>query len=143
MNTQSPGTFERYLALDTLRDKHYVVVGGVNAQQHVILPPRRLDLGEWTLWLPKHLRPTDALVLEATTNTWIFYDQIAPRVGRCIGARQNRQSGCAASCACARGEPDSRSLGPATGSARIPRPPRASATARQEPVLSEAEGCGR
>ena len=45
MNPQSSVTFERYLALDTLRDKHYVVVGGVNAQQQVILPPRRLDLG--------------------------------------------------------------------------------------------------
>ena len=53
MNTQSPGTFERYLALDI--HKHYVVVGGVDAQQQVILPPRRLDLGEWELWLPKRV----------------------------------------------------------------------------------------
>ena len=84
MDTQSPGTFERYLALDI--HKHYVVVGGVNAQQQVVLPPRRLDLGEWALWLPKHLRPTDAIVLEATTNAWTFYDQVALRAGRTVVA---------------------------------------------------------
>jgi hypothetical protein len=32
----SPQTFERYLALDI--HKHYVVVGGVNAEKKVILP---------------------------------------------------------------------------------------------------------
>ena len=84
MNTQTVSTFERYLALDV--HKHYVVVGGVNAQQQIILPPRRLDLGEWAVWMPKHLHPTDATVLEATTNTWTFYDQLAPQVGRCVVA---------------------------------------------------------
>ncbi|MBI3361045.1 MAG: IS110 family transposase [Chloroflexi bacterium] len=77
-------TFERYLALDV--HKHYVVVGGVNAQQQVILPPRRLDLGEWAVWMPKHLHPTDAVVLEATTNAWTFYDQVAPLAGRTVVA---------------------------------------------------------
>lgn len=84
MNTQSSGTFDRYLALDI--HKHYVVVGGVDAQQIVILPPRRLDLGEWALWLPKHVQPTDAVVLEATTNAWTFYDQVAPHAGRTVVA---------------------------------------------------------
>jgi len=83
MNDSSP-TFERYLALDV--HKHYVVVGGVNAQQQVILPPRRLDLGEWATWLPKHLHPSDAIVLEATTNAWTFYDQIVPHAGRPVVA---------------------------------------------------------
>ena len=77
-------TFERYLALDI--HKHYVVVGGVNAQQQMILPPRRLDLGEWAVWLPKHVHPTDAIVLEATTNAWTFYDQVAPHAGRTVVA---------------------------------------------------------
>jgi hypothetical protein len=80
----TPTSFERYLALDI--HKHYVVVGGVDAQQKVILPPRRLDFGEWALWMPAHLHPTDALVLEATTNAWEFYDQVAPRVGRAVVA---------------------------------------------------------
>jgi transposase len=80
----SPQTFERYLALDV--HKHYVVAGGVNAQQQVILPPRRLDLGEWATWFPKHLHPTDAVVLEATTNAWTFYDEVAPLAGRTVVA---------------------------------------------------------
>jgi len=83
MNDSLP-SFERYLALDV--HKYYVVVGGVNAQQQVILPPRRLDLGEWAVWMPKHLHPTDAIVLEATTNAWTFYDQVAPYVGRAVVA---------------------------------------------------------
>jgi hypothetical protein len=82
MNTQTVSTFERYLALDI--HKHYVVVAGVNAQQQVILPPRRLDLGEWAQWMPSHLHPTDVVVLEATTNAWQFYDEVAPRVGRAV-----------------------------------------------------------
>ena len=86
MNTQSSGTFTRYLALDTLRDKHYVVVGGVDAQQKVILPPRRLDFGEWALWHTQHLHPTDAVVLEATTNAWQFYDEVTPQAGRTVVA---------------------------------------------------------
>lgn len=84
MDSPVPTTFERYLALDI--HKHYVVVGGVNAQQQVILPPRRLNFGEWELWMQKHLRLTDAIVLEATTNAWTFYDQVAPRVGRAVVA---------------------------------------------------------
>ena len=84
MDSPAPATFERYLALDI--HKHYVVVGGVNAQQQVILPPRRLNLGEWELWMHKHLHLTDAVVIEATTNAWTFYDQVAPRVGRAVVA---------------------------------------------------------
>lgn len=80
----SPQTFERYLALDI--HKHYVVVGGVNAEQTMILPPRRLNLGEWALWMPKCLHATDAVVLEATTNAWQFYDQVAPLAGRTVVA---------------------------------------------------------
>ena len=38
------------------------------------------------MWHTKHLQPTDAVVLEATTNAWTFYDQVAPRVGRAVVA---------------------------------------------------------
>jgi hypothetical protein len=36
--------------------KHYVVIGGVNAQQTVVLPPRRVELDEWATWAKQHLR---------------------------------------------------------------------------------------
>jgi len=80
----STSSFERYLALDI--HKHYLVAGGVNAQQQVVLPPRRFDWGEWAVWSAHHLRPTDAIVLEATTNVWEVYDDVAPLVGRAVVA---------------------------------------------------------
>ena len=80
----SPQTFERYLALDI--HKHYVVVGGVTAQQQIIMPPRRLDFGEWAVWLSKHVCASDAVVLEATTNAWQFYDEVVPHAGRTVVA---------------------------------------------------------
>jgi transposase len=61
----------RYLGVDL--HKHYVVVGGVNAQQTVVLPPRRVELDDWSVWAKQHLRPSDVLVVEATGNTWMFY----------------------------------------------------------------------
>jgi len=89
MNSQTSSIpIERYLAVDL--HKHYVVVGGVNAQQQVILPPRRLDLSAWPAWARKNLGPTDALVVEATTNAWDFYDQVKPLVGRAVVANAGK-----------------------------------------------------
>lgn len=75
---------ERHLAVDL--HKHYVVVGGVNAHQEVVLSPRRVDLDRWPAWAQAHLRPSDVLVVEATTNTWDFYDQTLPFVGQLLVA---------------------------------------------------------
>jgi hypothetical protein len=86
--SDSSVTFERYLALDI--HKHYIVAGGVNTQQKVILPPRRFDYGAWALWMPKHLHPTDAVVVEATVNAWQVYDEVAPLVGRAVVAHPAR-----------------------------------------------------
>ncbi len=89
MNSQpSSIPVERYLAVDL--HKHYVVVGGVNAQQQVILPARRMDLSAWPAWARKNLKPTDALVVEATTNAWDFYDQVQPLVGRAVVANAGK-----------------------------------------------------
>ena len=89
MNSPPPSIpIERYLAVDL--HKHYVVVGGVNAQQQVVLPPRRMDLSAWPTWAQKNLRPTDALVVEATTNAWDFYDQVKPLVGRAVVANAGK-----------------------------------------------------
>jgi transposase len=63
----------RYLGVDLHKD--YVVIGGVNAQQTVVLPPRRVELDDWSVWAKRHLRQSDVLVVEATGNTWMFYDE--------------------------------------------------------------------
>jgi transposase len=77
-------SFERYLALDLHRD--YVVAGAVNGRQEIVLPPRRIEWTQWDTWRQANLRPTDAVVLEATTNAWPVYDQVAPLVGRAVVA---------------------------------------------------------
>jgi transposase len=73
---------ERYLAIDL--HKAYVVIGGVNAQQEQVLAPRRMDLAHFEAWLPKNIRKTDAVVLEATTNAWTLYDQVSPLAGKTV-----------------------------------------------------------
>ena len=70
---------ERYVALDVHRD--YIVVGAVNAQQEVVLAPRRLSLDELLPWAQWHLQASDAVVLEAMSNAWHVYDQLSPLVG--------------------------------------------------------------
>jgi transposase len=73
---------KRYVGLDT--HKHYVMVGAVNAVQEVLLPPRKVSLIEFEGWAKKHLRPTDEVVLEATTNAWYFYDLLEPLVAQVV-----------------------------------------------------------
>ena len=62
---------KRYVGLDV--HKYYVMVGAVNASQEVVLPPRKVSLIEFEGWVKKHLRLTDEVVLEATTNAWYIY----------------------------------------------------------------------
>ena len=73
-------TETRYLGVDL--HKHYLVIGGANARQEMVLPPRRVDLDEWPTWAKRHLYPTDVLVVEATGNTWSFYDGVVDLVAR-------------------------------------------------------------
>ena len=84
MSTSIPLPSERYLGIDL--HKHYLVVGGVNAKQDIVLPPRRIELDDWPKWAKTHLTQNDVVVVEATTNAWDFYDQTSPRVRRVIVA---------------------------------------------------------
>jgi len=76
--------FLRYVGLDA--HKYYVVIGGVNAKLEVVLPPRRIQLSELEDWLRAHLKLTDKVVIEASTNTWTIYDQVARYVGEVVVA---------------------------------------------------------
>jgi transposase len=60
------------------------MVGAVNAAQEVVLPPRKVSLIEFEAWARKHLRPTDEVVLEATTNAWYLYDLLELLVARVV-----------------------------------------------------------
>jgi hypothetical protein len=84
MNEPERASWSRFLALDAHRQ--YLVAGGVDAHQTIVLKPVRVSFEEWSKWASANLHPTDALVLEATTNTWQVYDQVLPLVGRVVVA---------------------------------------------------------
>jgi transposase len=73
---------KRHVALDL--HKSYIVVGAVDDQGQVVLNPRRVSCAKFAEWAKKHLRPTDAVVLEAGSNTWFIHDLLKPLVARVI-----------------------------------------------------------
>lgn len=77
MATTSPPT--RFVALDIHRK--YLVVGPVDPHHQVVLSPRRFSFEAFSAWAPTHLTLSDAVVLEATSNAWLLYDQLEPLVG--------------------------------------------------------------
>lgn len=78
------GQEKRYIGLDV--HKHYVTVGGMNAQQEMVLRPRNVEMERFKAWAAVNLCQTDEVVLEATTNTWDIYDTVAPLVKRVVVA---------------------------------------------------------
>jgi transposase len=75
---------QRFVAFDM--HQNYVMVGAVDAQQQIILQPRKVDIQALERWASKHLVPTDAVVIEASTNTWTTYDVLEPLVARVVVA---------------------------------------------------------
>ena len=75
---------ERYIAIDA--HKHYVMVGGLNSRQETVLPARRVDIENYPKWAKANLRLGDAVVIEATTNTWTLYDVTLPLVSKVVVA---------------------------------------------------------
>jgi transposase len=81
---QKSSPFERYLAIDA--HKHYVVVGGLNAQLEIVLPARRMDMERYPQWAKENLTQQDIVVIEASTNTWDLYDITAAVAGKVVVA---------------------------------------------------------
>lgn len=73
-----------YIGLDV--HKQYITVGGMNKEQEVVLRPRNVEMERFKSWVQEHLRDTDEVVLEATTNTWEVYDMVVPLVKRVVVA---------------------------------------------------------
>jgi len=74
----------RYLGLDV--HKQYITVGGMNAQQEIVLRPRNVEMERFKTWAESNLRKTDEVVLEATANTWDVYDTVVRLVKRAVVA---------------------------------------------------------
>jgi transposase len=73
---------KRYVGLDV--HKHYVMVAAVNAAHEVVLRPQRVQLTTLPAWARKHLRPSDEVALEATSNAWYVHDLLEPLVARVV-----------------------------------------------------------
>jgi transposase len=84
MNSPTQQVIQRYIAIDA--HKHYLVIGGLNAQMEIVLPLQRISISRFSLWAQKNFTSTDAVVIEATTNTWTLHDIIAPLVGSAVVA---------------------------------------------------------
>jgi transposase len=65
----------RFVGLDVHRQ--YATVAAVDSKQQVVLTVRRVEFKEFDVWMGKHLRRTDVVTLEATSNAWHLYDLLA------------------------------------------------------------------
>lgn len=93
MKEVSDAILERFIGLDV--HKRYAVACAVNARKEVLLGPVRVEFTHWRQWIAHNVRATDAVVLEATTNAWPLYDQLAPLAGRVVVAHAGKIEGIA------------------------------------------------
>jgi transposase len=68
----------RFIGLDI--HKHYLVATGVDRQGNQVFGPQQVSMPKLEEWIPRHLTPQDAVVLEMTTNTWKMHDLLVPHV---------------------------------------------------------------
>jgi len=64
--------------------KAYFVAVGVDAEKCTVLGPHKIPNVQLENWIAKHLLPTDAVVMEMSTNTYLFYDTLVPHVSSVI-----------------------------------------------------------
>jgi len=68
----------RFFGLDI--HKEYFMAVGVNVQREVIFGPQKVSNYQLDIWASRLLTPQDSVVLEMTTNTYLFYDTLMPYV---------------------------------------------------------------
>jgi transposase len=71
-------TPKRYIGFDI--HKHYFVAIGVDPQLNPVFGPHQASIPQLAEWARKNLTPQDAVVVEMTTNTYLFFDIIKPLV---------------------------------------------------------------
>jgi transposase len=76
MPDKSIDTQKRYFGLDI--HKHYFVVEAVNRDLEIVYGPERVSNDALEDWAKRVLTPQDDIVLEMTTNAYLFYDTLVP-----------------------------------------------------------------
>jgi transposase len=56
------------------------MVAAVDAHQQVVFPAQKVATEHFAQWAQRHLKPSDQVALEATTNAWEFHDQLTSLV---------------------------------------------------------------
>jgi transposase len=77
-----PSNIQRWIGLDI--HKAYFVAVGVDAQKQTVFGPQKISNEQLESWSAKYLQPSDAIVMEMTTNTYLFNDTIVPYVSSVI-----------------------------------------------------------
>ena len=77
-----PPNIQRWIGLDL--HKTYFLAVGVDALKQTVFGPHKIPNEQLETWSVKHLQPSDAIVMEMTTNTYLFYDTLVPQVGSVI-----------------------------------------------------------
>lgn len=72
----------RFIGLDI--HKEYFVAVGVNLKREIVFGPQKASNYQLDDWILRYLSPSDAVVLEMTTNAYLFYDSLLPHVGSVI-----------------------------------------------------------
>lgn len=69
---------ERFVGIDI--HKRHVVVAAVDQQQTALLSPKKISNQRFASWAQNHLKSSDQVALEATSNSWTFHDHLEPMV---------------------------------------------------------------
>ena len=70
----------RFFGLDI--HKFFMVAIAVDAEKKTVYGPRRVEWPDFDHWIEREMRPSDAVVIEMTTNTWEVYDTLSPHVAK-------------------------------------------------------------
>jgi len=84
MEEWSKARESRYIGLDI--HKHYSVVAGVDREGEEVLEACWIAHEDLEKWSAKHLRSSDRVVIESTTNAWHVYDLLEPLVAKVLVA---------------------------------------------------------
>jgi transposase len=75
---------KRYFGLDV--HQMYSVAAAVDANQQIIVKPRKIDSSDLEAWASKTLTPNDVVVIEAMSGCWVMYDMLSQYAGKVIVA---------------------------------------------------------
>jgi transposase len=75
---------QRFFGFDV--HKSFIMAAAVDAEQNIVVKPRKIASVDFEAWVAKHLTKEDEAVIEAMTGSWVTYDLLAQHVGRVVVA---------------------------------------------------------